>query len=337
MLKVTTMGGQLDSQPNLLVILPIAVLQLFIIIAITVPLAGALVRYRANYSPKAVQLSAEEESVHNRTGPVIGGYFAMLKRVYRMEGWAGLYKGTMPVAFVGVFFSLVAVVHMMIYGRGVTDVGPLVLFAFSIASMLISLPFSILTYRAMTTPYKLPYFGLRQSLRVLLTPAERARPWILYLTPGLLITNLLITALSSLVLTPLQRLLLPQIPRTRDDIDNIFILRASIYFILLVLGTSVLVPLQVMMMRLALQRNHERPEGVVSAREHLAVYAPEEDVIGLRDEADPYLSLVDCAKRMVAEEGYGTMFRAWWITFIPLLMAGIAVAGTKPGIALAVE
>lgn len=36
----------------------------------------------------------------------------------------------------------------------------------------------------------------------------------------------------------------------------------------------------------------------------------------LRNEGDPYLGLVDCAKRIVAEEGYRTLYRAWWLTLL---------------------
>ena len=36
----------------------------------------------------------------------------------------------------------------------------------------------------------------------------------------------------------------------------------------------------------------------------------------LRSEGDPYLGLVDCAKRIVTEEGWTTLYRAWWVTFI---------------------
>jgi hypothetical protein len=34
----------------------------------------------------------------------------------------------------------------------------------------------------------------------------------------------------------------------------------------------------------------------------------------LRNEGDPYLGLVDCAKRIVDEEGWSTLYRAWWMT-----------------------
>lgn len=49
-----------------------------------VPLSGVLVRFRANYTPKGLQLDGEG-GVQPHTGPVIKSYFGMLKRVVRLE------------------------------------------------------------------------------------------------------------------------------------------------------------------------------------------------------------------------------------------------------------
>ena len=40
----------------------------------------------------------------------------------------------------------------------------------------------------------------------------------------------------------------------------------------------------------------------------------------LRHEGDPYLGLVDSAKRIIDEEGVMALYRAWWIT----LLGGLA-------------
>jgi hypothetical protein len=52
---------------------------------------GVLVRFRANYNPKALRLDAEGEA-QAHTGPVIESYFAMFVRTWKIEGWPGLYK-----------------------------------------------------------------------------------------------------------------------------------------------------------------------------------------------------------------------------------------------------
>lgn len=59
-------------------------ISLGISLAIIVPLTGALVRFRANYNPKGLQLDAEG-GAQPHTGPVVSSFFGMLKRVYRIE------------------------------------------------------------------------------------------------------------------------------------------------------------------------------------------------------------------------------------------------------------
>lgn len=41
----------------------------------------------------------------------------------------------------------------------------------------------------------------------------------------------------------------------------------------------------------------------------------------LRSEGDPYLGLVDCVKRIIDEEGWSTLYRAWWLTVMGGLMS----------------
>jgi hypothetical protein len=36
----------------------------------------------------------------------------------------------------------------------------------------------------------------------------------------------------------------------------------------------------------------------------------------LRNDKDPYLGLVDCAKRIIDEEGWGALYRGWWLTML---------------------
>lgn len=48
----------------------------------------------------------------------------------------------------------------------------------------------------------------------------------------------------------------------------------------------------------------------------------------LRNEKDPYLGLIDCAKKVVDEEGWSTLYRAWWLTMLGGI--GSALAFTAP-------
>lgn len=59
-------------------------LSLVIGFLIAVPLNGTLVRFRANYTPKGLQLDGEG-GVQPHTGPVVNSYFSMLWRVKRLE------------------------------------------------------------------------------------------------------------------------------------------------------------------------------------------------------------------------------------------------------------
>jgi hypothetical protein len=54
------------------------------VLAITVPLTGVLVRFRASYNPKGLALDADG-AAQPFTGPVVNSYFAMMRRVYRIE------------------------------------------------------------------------------------------------------------------------------------------------------------------------------------------------------------------------------------------------------------
>jgi len=68
----------------LVVDLLIIVVALAVSLLITVPISGALVRLRANYNPKGLQLD-DEGVVHPYTGPQLTSFFGMLARVKRLE------------------------------------------------------------------------------------------------------------------------------------------------------------------------------------------------------------------------------------------------------------
>lgn len=59
-------------------------LALILSLVVFVPLTGVLVRFRANYNPKGLQLDSDGGAVPY-TGPVLRSYFGMMIRVYRLE------------------------------------------------------------------------------------------------------------------------------------------------------------------------------------------------------------------------------------------------------------
>ncbi|TFY83568.1 hypothetical protein EWM64_g437 [Hericium alpestre] len=197
-----------------------------------------------------------------------------MTRVRRLEGLGGLFKGLMPtliwnitlMAFSVLFLdaSLANPRNHGIYNAPAT--GFLGTLFYSIFLMLVSLPAVIITYRSITTPHHLPYFNPTYSLRVLLTPTERRKPWILYFTPGLLAAETLHITYVVLEVSTVQLL---------------------IYFIVVLISTAILCPLEVISTRLSVQRNHVSPEFNSTSQEEegdseatVEYSGAEEDVIG---------------------------------------------------------
>ncbi|KAJ8455421.1 hypothetical protein ONZ45_g18950 [Pleurotus djamor] len=309
------------------------VASLAVSLAVVVPLSGILVRFRANYNPKSLQLDPED-GPQPHAGPIINTYFGMLKRVYTLERWSGLYKGFMPtlLSTVAITFGLLITMKdpRPRHGRySAPDTGVLGTLFYGVMMSLIGLPTVIITYRAITTPHILPWFSPLKSLRVLLTPTERRRPWVLYLTPGLLAAEFSHLGYVVLVLGTLRRLLLPALSKPGIPRPEDFPLGRTITFAVIVaLSTIVLTPLEVIGTRLAIQRNHASSDynsvsqEVDGDAEDLPEYSPEEDVIGLRSETDPYVGVLDCAQRILQEEGLRALYRAWWLT----MLGGLAAA-----------
>lgn len=305
-------------------------------LVITVPLTGALVRLRANYNPKGLQLD-DEGNVEPHTGPVVTSFFGMLARVKRIEGWPGLFKGLMPTlieTMVLTFFAVVALSDDIRYRRSKTNPpasGVVELLFYCVFLIIVSLPATIITYRSITTPYKLPWLSPLYSLRVLLTPTERRRPWVLYLTPGLFLAQFYHAIFTILILGSLRNWLIPKNPdlKVGYEINSV---KFAVYLIIASLSTAILCPLEVVITKLAIQRNHAAAEynsveqevegDDVSPEEYVEYSGSEEDVIGLRHEKDPYLGLIDCTKKVAQEEGWTALYRAWWFTWL----AGISGA-----------
>ncbi|KAK7472829.1 hypothetical protein VKT23_000936 [Stygiomarasmius scandens] len=297
-----------------------------------VPLTGVLVRFRANYNPRGLQLDAEG-GAQPHTGPIIQSYFGMMHRVYTIEGISGLYKGLMPTLLSTLVVTLMIVVFLDTPTPShnkyrAPETGILGTLFYSIVMMLVALPTAIITYRSITTPLKLPYFNALKSIRILLTPTERRKPWVLYLTPGLLAAEVLHIAVVVLGLGPLRRVLLPM--SDESSFGDISPVRLAIYLVIVCLSTAVLTPLEVIATRLAIQRNHASSEyNSVSqevdgdAEEAHEFAGAGEDVIGLRNEEDPYVGLVDCAKRIIDEEGWPALYRAWWLTLLGSLGSAV--------------
>jgi hypothetical protein len=106
----------------------------------------------------------------------------------------------------------------------------------------------------------LGYFNFAKAIRTIFTPTERKKPWILYLTPGLLAAEVLHVAVVILILSPFHRLLLPAIITPDPKPTDISLWKAAVYFAIVAIATIVLAPLEVIATRLAIQRNHASSE-----------------------------------------------------------------------------
>lgn len=176
-------------------------------------------------------------------------------------------------------------------------------------------------YRAITTPYKLGWFTPKESIRILLTPYERSKPWVLYLTPGLAAAQVLHLLWFLVVARIVRAIFVPNLLEKHD----FSIIGLTLYVIFLTLSFIVLCPLEVISTRLAIQRNHETPLDAQDPSNEIGVpySGEEEDVIGLREEDRPYAGLIDAAKTMVEEEGWSTLYRAWWLTLLGSVLSGL--------------
>lgn len=94
-----------------------------------------------------------------------------------------------------------------------------------------------------------------------MTPTERRRPWILYLTPGLLAALGLQIVYVGLGLGTVRHLLLPELTQPGlSSGEDVPLIRLAIFIVLSLASTVVLTPLDVISTRLSIQRNHTTPE-----------------------------------------------------------------------------
>lgn len=208
---------------DLIVFLIAISLSIGISVLISQPFNGAIVRLRANYLPKAVSLDnvledgagstsgpralssflLSERRSSAKIGPVVTGVFSMMMRTKRLEGWAGIYKGSIPVAiqiftlstFTLVFFAGASASSPgSAYKAGPAGPGQFSFFSnlfYMLFVSLAALPLNVITYRTIVHPRMLSLRTPKENLRELLSYTEFSQPWRLYLLPGLLAANVL--------------------------------------------------------------------------------------------------------------------------------------------------
>ncbi|WWD21841.1 hypothetical protein CI109_106329 [Kwoniella shandongensis] len=287
-------------------------------VAFTMPFHGALVRLRANYNPHAVGLDAQ-----TRVGPTLHTLIGTLKRTKRLEGYWGLWKGTFPAL---VYTTLVSIASIIFVGgsasRGpkntysVPEAGGIRMGLFTIVLTIIALPMTVIINRSIITPYKLPN-NPSTSLRILLSPHELSRPYMLYLTPGLLATTFIHSICVTLIARTMRVFFLGA--ALADEVsDDISPWRWMLFIVWQALATLWLTPLEVVGTRLSVQAN---TGGIVPSEEEgppegVQFCGTDEDVIGLRPTTEPYLGMVDCGRKIIEEEGWQSLYRGFWFTML---------------------
>ncbi|KAJ6537377.1 hypothetical protein DFH09DRAFT_89216 [Mycena vulgaris] len=275
------------------------------------PFVGVLIRYRANYSPKTgeVHLGGEDGPASSSSDSI--SYFGMMKRVHRVEGWAGFCKGILPsIITTGLVFFLAEAIFTVFFShpiRLLVDPGRILIFigfAMRIIPALLLVPMTIITNRAIITPHKLAALDARAALRVLLSPVERAHSLRLYRAPGVALT----LVLEALVGPTLGHLCLAALRLPLG-----LVIGAALPVI--VLATALLTPLQVILVRLTLQRLG--PDALVPD-DAPPVYAGQ--TVDIRTQSTPYKGLFDCGCKIVDEEGAHVLFRAWWFTLLAMVI-----------------
>ncbi|EIW80723.1 hypothetical protein CONPUDRAFT_82816 [Coniophora puteana RWD-64-598 SS2] len=307
-----------------------------LIAIVAVPFQGALVRFRASYNPRCITLGSEEGAAP-QAETVFVGYFKVLRRVYKLEGIPGLYKGLMPSLIYAAFYMISSVLpwsfalaYCISNGAHKSPCSlifhnPLVLQTIShLLSFVVKLPELIILDRSITTPKKLSYFGVSGSLRILLTSTERQRPWGMYLTPGVF-AGLAIRWVYNFVAPRAILMFLGNFLWHRGmgivALFNITVVLNAF------LSAIVMTPIDVILVRLSIQRNHTLPEVNSGAQddgssvERAGERYSDEDVVDLRTDREAYTGLLDCGKRIIKEEGWPVLYRAWWATSLSGLIS----------------
>ncbi|KDR78992.1 hypothetical protein GALMADRAFT_244709 [Galerina marginata CBS 339.88] len=253
-------------------------------------------------------------------------FLGVFKKVWKSEGFEGLFKGIFP----GLCFSLFFV-------RGYVSPAPITFLqsTYTILPLnLLYLIFMITTYRFITTPHKIRYSAPRETLRHIFSEYERQHPfWSLHYS-GLLLPFVVLICLDFFLVQWLYSLIGNVGPLLNhfdgEEWWKVFNhpvwkewAKVCAYWLIAIVSTIFLAPADVIITRLAIQPVHGNSEPTeerdVEKLLDAGVIVPT-SYLHLTTEQKHYLSFLDCFYRIVEEEGWGVLYRVWFLTFLGCLV-----------------
>ncbi|KAH7096090.1 hypothetical protein BKA62DRAFT_775441 [Auriculariales sp. MPI-PUGE-AT-0066] len=310
------------------VMLPISTLLLTLA---SVPFYGVLVRYRAHYVPR---LEHVDEWIKSREG--CESYLAVARRVWRIEGWRGFCKGTIPI--------LLAVIrrNMTVWSMG-EDLDTLlnsIPLPRDVATNLVLLPSSIVILvvliREICASSIVAWYWPRSAVRKLLGPNYSKLAVLATLFNVLLLEFVRILVIGGASFA--WRELTKAAHQTSESASALVqILHALSYYAVGGLAKAcaavVVCTLEVLVIRLSVQpftpvtsktqypdeahRDNPLSESTESEESPLLpenTVTPDEAVVHLRETR--YGGLIDAIRRMYHEEGGAAFLRAYWATLL---------------------
>ncbi|WFD36556.1 hypothetical protein MCUN1_003439 [Malassezia cuniculi] len=276
-----------------------SVLITFAALAVVVPFDGALVRHRANYLPKAVSLDNvlqdgqetepgeyvrqtlmwREQRATAKIGPVVNGVAKMMRRIVRLEGWRGLWKG---ITLDLVLSMMIMWIQLLLFGSlfllapyngmpaGPDGISKTAVVLYSMILALFDIPIIVLTNRAIVHPRLLNWRYPKACLREIMSHDEQRQPWRLYIVPGVFQAVLLKIFWVSVIGTTVRQLTVPalgvvtvptpvapgesQYSGPSSDTLTISPLGLSVFLVWILISAVVVTPIECVIVRLSVQR-----------------------------------------------------------------------------------
>lgn len=291
------------------------------------PIISILVRVCAHYNPERIRPSIPNTSSYKP------GFLETTKRVYQMEGMAGFYKGLGPGvlsctlgAWIPIILNLIPFGLAGPGNLGTSRLQILCALLLIVSGLIIFTPLTIISLRAITTHYRLSYLLPQKSFYAITTSTERRNLSALYVLNVMEAQTYYLASIT---------LFAGLIRRFTDNAPLLLVpdwlgrhkAWTEVTFFCLILASNIVVvtPLQVVMIRLAIQQDPSEDDDET----HLPTYAfspftVDSHVIELRYCAKPYGGVLKCIRTIVQEEGPSSLYRGWWAT--GLLGCGIVFA-----------